>query len=228
MGAKIESAAEGACCAGGERLLNCEEGSDASGCNATDDECQLTDHHLTDEEEPLTHALGNARRSIVRTFDCTTQPRLVIRPIQSASFGLARAALAMETRRPAGRRALRQPFGFSPGQVEERVDGSPVLQLQPAPFDRTGALAFLDRPCQRLGQLGTLPSRLSSLSVSVKVTSTLPRIEVKPAQLPIPHAVLPGPSPDRTHEAHLFADTLEREQPIAHLESGPPVARADR
>jgi hypothetical protein len=29
-----------------------DEGSDASGCNATDDECQLTNHHLTDEEEP--------------------------------------------------------------------------------------------------------------------------------------------------------------------------------
>jgi len=29
-----------------------DEGSDASGCNATDDECQLADHHLTDKEEP--------------------------------------------------------------------------------------------------------------------------------------------------------------------------------
>jgi hypothetical protein len=38
----------------GERRISTEddEGSDASGRNATDDECQLTNHHLTDEEEP--------------------------------------------------------------------------------------------------------------------------------------------------------------------------------
>ena len=37
-----------------ERRLSTEgdEDGDASGRNATDDECQLTDHHLTDEEEP--------------------------------------------------------------------------------------------------------------------------------------------------------------------------------
>lgn len=37
-----------------ERRISTEddEGGDASGRNATDDECQLTDHHLTDEEEP--------------------------------------------------------------------------------------------------------------------------------------------------------------------------------
>jgi hypothetical protein len=36
-----------------ERRISTEyyEGSDASGCNATDDECQLTNHHLTAEEE---------------------------------------------------------------------------------------------------------------------------------------------------------------------------------
>jgi hypothetical protein len=53
-----------------ERRVSTEngEGSDASGCNATDDECQLANHHLTDEEEPGT-AYGNARRSIVGTSD---------------------------------------------------------------------------------------------------------------------------------------------------------------
>jgi hypothetical protein len=37
-----------------ERRLSSEddEGGDASGRNATDDECQLTDHHLTEKEEP--------------------------------------------------------------------------------------------------------------------------------------------------------------------------------
>ena len=37
-----------------ERRLSTEgnEDGDASGRNATDDECHLTDHHLTDEEEP--------------------------------------------------------------------------------------------------------------------------------------------------------------------------------
>ena len=30
----------------------CSEGNDASGHNATDDECQLTDHHLTEKKEP--------------------------------------------------------------------------------------------------------------------------------------------------------------------------------
>jgi hypothetical protein len=44
---------------GGQSLLRerrlsteCSEGNDASGRNATDDECQLTDHHLTEKEEP--------------------------------------------------------------------------------------------------------------------------------------------------------------------------------
>ena len=39
-----------------ERRFSTEkgEGSGASGSNATDDPCQLANHHLTDEEEPCT------------------------------------------------------------------------------------------------------------------------------------------------------------------------------
>jgi hypothetical protein len=37
---------------GGTRPTKRKESSHASGCNATDDECQLTHHHLTRKEEP--------------------------------------------------------------------------------------------------------------------------------------------------------------------------------
>src|SRR5689334_1139839 len=36
----------------GGRTTERKESSHASGCNATDDECQLTHHHLTRKEEP--------------------------------------------------------------------------------------------------------------------------------------------------------------------------------
>ena len=36
----------------GSGLAEYEECCHASGCNATDDECQLTHHHLTRKEEP--------------------------------------------------------------------------------------------------------------------------------------------------------------------------------
>src|SRR3954454_19442165 len=72
----------------GERSVSTEdcEGSDASGRNATDDECQLTNHHLTDEEEPGTHALGQRAPKYSVDIGLNNPIDILFRPFQSASL----------------------------------------------------------------------------------------------------------------------------------------------
>src|SRR3982751_2271007 len=118
----------------------------------------------------------------------------------------------MQSRRSPRRRTLVEPLGFAASQTEECVDGAPVAQLQPTPFDWTGALSLEQRPCDRSGDPASLgePAFVTLGYGERDIDAGLH--QVQPAQLPVSHSVLPCPVPGRAHVADLLADSWNAKQ----------------
>src|SRR4051795_1709972 len=146
-----------------------EESSQASGCNATDDESQLTHHHLTAEED-LGPASGKCAPKYSAAISLHNPTNDVIRLIQSASAAPF-PPWRRGARRGAGRSASHSTFRrarLRKASMERRsVSSSQHHFTGPVRCPSTSARAMTP------ATFVPLVSRLSSLSDSVKVTSTL-------------------------------------------------------
>jgi hypothetical protein len=104
----------------GSRIGKREERGYTTGRDATDDECQLTHHHLTAEVDP---GLGSGRRAPKYS------PRILLHnptfsniPTVSVGFILHADVSAVEPRRSSGRGPLGKPLGLTSSETEERID----------------------------------------------------------------------------------------------------------
>src|SRR6185295_6020530 len=105
----------------------------------------------------------------------------------------------MKPRCAARGRALGQPLRFPPCQAEEGIDRSTIAQFKPTPFDRTGALAFQQRPryhSSRSGSFGQ-PALIVLRKRERGINPTFH--EMQPAELSIADTILPRPAPAGTH-----------------------------
>ena len=227
MGATRESARDRACCARGEFPPNVRKAATPPAATPPTTNANLRIIISPMRKNPKHTPSANARRSIVWAVDYTTRSRCVFRLFQSASALLRCRGLppwSRGARRGAGRSASHSAFR----RARLRKASTARRSSSSSQHHLTGPVrwpSWIAR-ASAFGQLGSLAqTALVILGQSEGDIDASPH-EMQPAQLPIAHAVLPGPPPHGPHETDLLGDSLDGEQPgRARPETGRPGAR---
>jgi hypothetical protein len=167
-----------------------------------------------------THGPAQARRSIFAACSYTTREESYSDRIIRNRARHRRRGAGAGARGSLGCGPLPQPLRLPPGQAEEGVHRAPVVERQPAPPGRPGALALVDG-APDVGRDPARPGQPVLLGIA-HGEGRRERVahDVDPTQLPVAHPVLPGPAPRRAHVADDFGDAVERGEPRAEqLES---------
>ena len=212
-GAVSESGGAAACWACGLGPVNASTAASTAGSDAAEHDSQRSHHRSHAEESPVVkHSLPIRRLPGAPKYsprhptaqpdpgadsDCfirlpTSSRLLAAEPADDPPDAVPAARPATP---PFRRAKLRKPSTArrSPSSSQHQLTG---------PVRCASATARATSAASR----GMARTRLSSMSLRVKVAETPFPHQVEPAELPVPDAVLPGPPPAHPHEPHRLHD----------------------